>query len=105
MYVENPKKGMKNHSLGKNGMFLFCSALYYVGKRGNSCTIKAFFLKKRPCFLPAYLINFLLFSQKIYLGSYLQNTAACSSYNIRNIAEYKDRCQFIISLFWTFLQQ
>ena len=36
-------------------MFLLCSALYYVGKKGISCTIRVFFLKERPCFLPFYL--------------------------------------------------
>ena len=51
-------------------MFLLCSAFYYVGKRGNSCTIRVFFLKERPFFLPSYLINFLLSSPPIYLGSY-----------------------------------
>ena len=65
MYVENPEKGMKNHGLSKNGMFLLYSALYYVGKRGHSYTIRVFFLKERPCFLPSYLINFLLFSPNI----------------------------------------
>ena len=104
MYVENPRKGMKNHGLSKNGMFLLCSALYYGGKSGNSCTIRVFFPKERHWFLPSYLINFLLSSQKIYLGSYSQNTTTCSSYNLRNMAEYKDRCQVIISLFWTFSQ-
>ena len=103
MYVETPRKGMKNLGLSKNRMFLLCSALQYVGKRGNSCTIRVFFLKERPYFLPSYLINFLLFSQKIF-GSYPQNTVACSSYNFRNMAKYKDRCQVIISLFWTFSQ-
>ena len=78
---ERDKK--KNHGLSKNEMFLLCSAFYYVGKRGNSCTIRVFFFKERPCFLPSCLINFLLSSQKIYLGSHPQNTATCSSYNLR----------------------
>ena len=68
--MENPKKGKKNHGLSKNGIFFLCSSLYYVGRRGNSYKIKVFFLKKKPCFLPSYLINFLLSSQKIYFGSY-----------------------------------
>ena len=102
--MENNRKWMKNHGLSKNGMLLLCYALYYVGKRGNSCTIRVFFLKERPCSLLSYLINFILSSLKIYLGSYPKNTAACSSYNLRNMAKYKDRCQFIISLFWTFSQ-
>ena len=72
MYVENPKKGMKNHSLSKNGMFLLRSDLYYVRKRGHSCTIRVFFFKKRPCFLPSYFVNFPLSSPTIYLGSYLK---------------------------------
>ena len=55
---------MKNLGLSKNRMFLLCSALYYVGKRGNSCTIRVFFLKERPYFLPSYLINFLLFLKR-----------------------------------------
>ena len=59
-------------------------------KSGNSCTIRVFFLKEKPYFLPFYLINFLLSSLKIYLGSYPKNTAACSSYNLRNMVEYKE---------------
>ena len=70
MYMENPRKGMKNHGLSKNGMFLLYSDLYYVRKRGHSHTIKVFFLKEMSCFLHSYLINFLLFSPNIYLGSY-----------------------------------
>ena len=69
MYVKNPEKGMKNHYLSKNEMFLLSSALYYMAKRGHSYTIRVFFLKKRPCFLPSYLINFLFSSPNIYLGS------------------------------------
>ena len=57
-------------------------------------------LKERPYFLPSYLINFLLSSQKIYLGSYPKSPATCSFYNLRNMAEYKDGCQVIIFLFW-----
>ena len=60
--------------------------------------------KERHCFLPYFLINFLLSSLKIYLGSYLNSPAACSSYSLRNMAEYKDWCQVIIFLFWTLLQ-
>ena len=60
--------------------------------------------KERPCFLPYFLINFLLFSQKIYLGSCPNSPPACSSYSLRNMAEYNDKCQVIISLFWTLLQ-
>ena len=37
----NPSKGLKNHGLSNNGMFL---GLYYVKKRGFSCTIRVFFL-------------------------------------------------------------
>ena len=70
MYVENPRKWMKHHVLNKNGMFLLYSALHYVRKIGDSCTIRVFFLKERPCFLPFYLVNFLLSFLKIYLGSY-----------------------------------
>ena len=66
------EKGMKNHSLSKNGMFLLHSDLYYVRKRGNSCIIRVFFLKERPCFLPSYLVNFPLSSPTIYLGLYLK---------------------------------
>ena len=61
---------MKNHGLSKNGMFLLCSDLYYVRKRGHSCTIRVLFLKERLCFLPSHLITFLLFSLYIYLRSY-----------------------------------
>ena len=75
-----------------------------MGKSGNSCTMRVFFLKEKPYFLPFYLINFLLSSLKIYLGSYPKNRAVCSSYNLRNMVEYKDKCQVIISLFWIFSQ-
>ena len=47
MYVENPRKGMKNHGLSTNGMFLLYSDLYYVWKIGHSCKINVFFLKER----------------------------------------------------------
>ena len=70
MYVENPRKGMENHSLSRNGMILLYSNLYYVRKRGHSRIIRVFFLKERSCFLHSYLINFLLSSPNIYLGSY-----------------------------------
>ena len=98
MYVETPRKWMKNHSWTKNGMFLLCSALYCVGKRGHSCIIRVFFLKEISCFLPSYLINFLLFSIDIYLGSYPKNTVAYFSYILRSVVEYKNRCQVIIFL-------
>ena len=68
--MENSRKGMKNHGLSKNVMFLLYSNLYYMRKRGHSCTIRVFFLKERPYFLPSYLINFLLSSPNIYLDSY-----------------------------------
>ena len=38
-YTWKTLKGMKNHSLSKNGMFLLCSDLYYVRKRGHTFTI------------------------------------------------------------------
>ena len=69
-YTWKTLKGMKNHSLSKNGMFLLCSDLYYVRKRCHTCTIRMFFPKERPYFLHSYLINFLLSSPNIYLGSY-----------------------------------
>ena len=85
--------------------FLLFSALYYVERRGNFYTIRVFFLKRKTLFsIYSYLINFLLSSQKIYMGSYPKSPATCSSYNLRNMAEYKDRCQVIIFLFWTLLQ-
>ena len=81
---------------------LFSFVLY--GKRGNRCTIRMFFPKRETFFQPHYLINFLLSSQKIYLGSYPESLATCSSYNMMNMVKYKDRCQVFIFLFWT-LQQ
>ena len=63
-----------------------------------------FFPKRETLFQPYYLINFLLSSQKIYLGSYPESLATCSSYNMRNMVKYKDRCQVFIFLFWTFSQ-
>ena len=61
---------MNNHGLSKNEMFLFCSDLYYVRKSDHSYIIRMFFLKEWHCFLPSCLINFLLSSPNIYLGSY-----------------------------------
>ena len=52
-----------------------------------------------PYFLPYFLINFLLFSQKSNLGSCPNIPAASFSYSLRNMAKYKDMCQVIISLF------
>ena len=104
MYVENPKKWMKNHSLSKRESLLLYYAFVLCGKKGISCTIRCSSSKERPCFLPYSLINFLLFSQKIYLGFCPNSLAACSSYSLRNMAEYKNRCQVIIFLFWTLLQ-
>ena len=64
-------------------------------KRGQFHTIRMF------SFLSSQLST--LFSR--YLFRFLpHNIATCSSYNLRNIVEYKDRCQVIISLFWTFSQ-
>ena len=54
--------------------------------------------------LAFFLTNSLLSSQNIYLGSCPNSIAACSSYTLRNMAEYKDKHQVIISLFWTFTQ-
>ena len=97
MFMENPKKGMKNHNLSKNVLALLSFVLY--GKRGNPCTIRMSSLKERPCFLPHFLINFLLSSQKIYLDSYPKSLVAWS-YNLRNMVEYKDRCQVIIFYYY-----
>ena len=66
MYVENPRKGMKNHGLSTNGMFLLYSDLYYVWKIGHSCTINVFFLKERPCF---YLPILSTFHSLLYLST------------------------------------
>ena len=101
MYEENPKKGMKNHNLSKNVLALLsfciiCKEVVTLVQKG------CFSLKERPYFLPSYLINFLLSSQKIYLSSYPKSPATCSSYNLKNMAEYKDKCLVIISYFWTF---
>ena len=90
MYVENPRKGMKNYGLSKNGMFLLC--LDYIMSEKMS-------ILYNKGVLPSYLINFLLSSQKIYLGSYPKSPATCSSYSLRNMTKYKYRCQVIIFLF------
>ena len=50
MYVENSKKGMKNHGLSKNETFLLYSALYYMKRRDNSCTTRVFFLNRETLF-------------------------------------------------------
>ena len=93
MYVENPRKVTKNHGLSKNGMFLLYSDCIMCEKRS---------LLYNKGVLPLYLINFLLSSLKYLLGFSPKTTIACPSYNLRNMAEFKDRCQVIISLFWTF---
>ena len=104
MYVENPFKGWKttvwvreNHSCSVQLCVMWGIRVSLVQEWCSSS-------KERPCFLPYFLINFLLFSQKIYLGSYPNSLAAWSSYSLRNMLEYKDRCQVIIFLFWTLLQ-
>ena len=58
MYMKNPSKGIKSHGLSKNGMFLLCSDLCYVKKRGISCTIRVFFLNERLCLLSYELSTF-----------------------------------------------
>ena len=93
--MENPKKGMKNHGLSKNEMFLLCLDCIMCEKRS---------LLYNKGVLPFYLINFLLSSLKYLLGFLPKPIATCPSYNLRNMAEYKDKCQVIISLFWTFSQ-
>ena len=95
---------MKNHGLGKKESFLLYLALYCMEKEVTLVQYGCSSFKERPCFLPHFLINFLLSSQKIYLDSYPKSPAACFSYNLTNMTEYKDRCQVIISLFWTLLQ-
>ena len=85
MYVENPKEWIKNHDLNKNTTFLLSSACIMYGKEINF-TIK----------LPFSLINSLLSSQNIWLGSCPNNTTTCSFYTLRNMVEYKDMCQVII---------
>ena len=56
MYMKKPREWIKNHGLRKNGTFLLCSDLYYVKKRGISCTIRVFFLKER-LFLLSYQLS------------------------------------------------
>ena len=92
--LENPRKWMKNHGLSKNVMFLLCLDCIMCETRSIS------YNKVVP---PSYQLS-TLFSQFLLglLGSYPQNTVACSSYNLRNMVEYKDRCQVIIFLFLTF---
>ena len=99
MYVESLKKWMKNHGLSKNVQFC-------IIWKEEATLIQQMYssFKERPCFLPSYLINFLFSSQKIYLGSYPKSPATCFSSNLRNMIEYKDRCQVIIFFFWTFPQ-
>ena len=101
MYVKNPEKGMKNHGLSKNGIFLLYSALYYVGKRGHSYTIRVFFLKKRDLVFNLTILStfYSLFKRSTQVLT-PKSLVACSSYNLRNMAEYKDRCQVIIFFFF-----
>ena len=83
MYVENAREGIKNHGLSKNGMFLLCSDCIMYKKRS---------LLYNKGVLASYHLNFLLSSLE-YLFVFLpKTTAACPSYNMRNMVEYKDRC-------------
>ena len=103
MYMENPKKWMKNHGLSKKWIFLLCSVLYCMERRGHSCTIRLFFLKKRDLVFYFTILS-TFYSLLKRLTWVLTQKAACSSYNLRNVVEYKDRCQVIIFLFWTLPQ-
>ena len=83
MYVENPRKGIKNHGLSKNQMFLLCSDCIMYEKRS---------LLYNKSVLVSYHLNFLLSSLKYLIGFLHKTTAACPFYNLRNVVEYKDRC-------------
>ena len=95
---------MKNHGLSKKGAFLLCSALYCMERRGNSCTIKVFFLKKRDLVFNLTILSifYSLFKRSTQVLT-PKSPTACSSYNLRNMVEYKDKCQVIIFFFFNFI--
>ena len=94
MYVENPREGIKNHGLSKNQMFLPYSDCIMHEKRSH-LYIKGV--------LGFYHTNFLLSSlEYLFFGFLPKTTTACPSYNLKNMDEYKDKCQVFIFLFWTF---
>ena len=94
LYVENPKKVIKNNGLSNNVIFLLCLDCIMCENRLIS------YNKDLPI---SYQLS-TLFSQSPlrFSGSCPPNIAICSFYNLRNTAEYKDMCQYIISLLWTF---
>ena len=84
-------KGWKTTALAR--MECSCSIqIVLCMKRGQSCTIKLFFLPT----------NFILSSTNIYLGSYPQNNAAFSFYNLRNMASTKTNVNSSFLYFGTF---
>ena len=70
MYVENPKKRMKNHG------FLLCSALYYMERRGNSYTIRVFFFQKETLFSTFLSYQLSTLFSKHLLG-FLPSNSSC----------------------------
>jgi len=75
-------------------------------RRGNSCTIRVFFLKRETLFsiflsylyLPILSTFYSLLKRSTWVLT-IKSPAACSSYNLRNMTEYKARCQVIIFQF------
>ena len=85
MYMENPREGIKKPWFEQERNILARLNLYYV-LEGEQFTIK----------LPFFPNNSPLSSQNIWLGSCPRSSSACFFYTLRNMVEYKDRCQVII---------
>ena len=89
--MQNPKEGIKKPQFKQEGNILALLCL--------CCVKKDQFLTIRLSFFP---INSLLSSQNIYLGSCPNSIAACPFYTLRNMADYKNKCQVIIFYFGPF---
>ena len=81
----NPREGIKKPRFEQECNILARLNLYYV-LEGEQFTIK----------LPFFPTNSPLSSQNIWLGSCPRSSSACFFYTLRNMVEYKDRCQVII---------
>ena len=84
---ENPREGIKKPWFEQERNILDWLNLYYVLEREH--------YNKVP-FLSYQLSTFT--SQNIWLGSCPRSSVTCSFYTLRNMAEYKDRCQ--VSIFY-----
>ena len=72
MYVENPRKRDEKPQFEQEWNVLAPFRFVLCEEKRSLLSVRVFFLKERPYFLLFYLINFLLSSSNIYLGSYLK---------------------------------